>query len=78
MKGAEQCGYVIRYGSFRAMVFPDVRGNSRGPYESLFINTRKNRWPAIENIQLQDWTGLNSQEQVSATVNRARARHETQ
>jgi hypothetical protein len=34
MKGTEQCGYVIRYGSFQAMVFSDRGGNGRKQYQS--------------------------------------------
>ena len=36
MKGTEQCGYVIRYGSFRRMVLADSSGNNRGVRQSLF------------------------------------------
>jgi hypothetical protein len=40
MTGAEQCGYVIRYGSFRAMRSPYGDGSSRVQALSLFINAR--------------------------------------
>lgn len=43
MKVAEPYGYVIRYGSFQAINFPDRSGNNHVPGESLFINAQI-RW----------------------------------
>jgi len=51
MRSIEQCGYVIRYGSFQAINFSDRSGNNRHLGQSWFINTRRciNSWMEVQN-----------------------------
>ena len=65
MKGTEPCGYVIRYGSFQAMVFSDRGGNGRGLAKSLSINARtrlirggQESWNAMNGKRLSQNGGL--------------------